>query len=460
VLFYAGITLDGQRIGTLVMRSDLQELESRFLGGASIMVVVMLASVVVAWLVASRLQRVISRPILNLAQVTRAVAKKADYSLRAVRQSDDEIGWMTEDFNKMLEQIQARDAQLRASEQQFRQLAESIREVFWMSDPAKERMIYVSPGYEEIWGRSCASLYASARAWVEAIHPEDRERVLQAALTQQVSGQYDEEYRIVRPDGSNRWIRDRGFPVRDEAGKVYRIAGIAEDVTERKELEKRLLEVTDRAQARIGQDIHDGLSQQLVGASFNVALLKQDLAAGETPRMERADKVAGLLDHAIAQARDLARGLYPVKLETEGLLSALQELAVNVAGRSMVSCEVECADSIAVDSPAAAMHLYRIAQEAVNNAVKHARPKRIVIGLADEREKIRLTVLDDGVGLTAQPPGRPGMGLHIMKYRATMIGGTLTIEPGVAGGTIVSCIFEPRGLKKSVAQEVPWKGTQ
>lgn len=453
VLFYHPITFEGRTIGTLVLRSDLHELESRFLAGASILVVVMLASVLVALLLATRLQRIISRPILELAQVARAVANKRDYSLRAARESEDEIGLLTESFNQMLAQIQAQDAELRASEKRFRQLTESIREVFWVSDLAKNQIIYVSPGYEEIWGRSCVSLYATPRDWVEAIHAEDRERVLLAARNDQVSGRYDEEYRVVRTDGSIRWIHDRGFPVRDEAGTVYRIAGIAEDVTERKELEKRLLEVTDREQARIGQDIHDGLGQQLVGVAFNVELLKEDLSAEAQPGVERANKIAALLSNAIAQARNLARGLYPIKLETEGLLSALQELAVNVSTEFAVGCEVECTQPVAVPDAAVAMHLYRIAQEAVNNALKHARARRIVICLATEGEKVRLKVSDDGVGMAVGTPSGPGMGLHIMKYRAAMIGGTLSVQPGDPGGTIISCVFEAKCLKENPIQE-------
>jgi len=129
---------------------------------------------------------------------------------------------------------------LQSSEERFRQLADNIREVFWMSDPGKNNIIYVSPAYEEIWGRTCQSLYDCPRDWVEAIHPDDRNRVLEAALTKQVSGQYDEVYRIVRPDGAIRWIQDRGFPVHDEAGKVYRTVGIAEDITGRKQVEEAL----------------------------------------------------------------------------------------------------------------------------------------------------------------------------------------------------------------------------
>jgi PAS domain S-box-containing protein len=126
------------------------------------------------------------------------------------------------------------DEKLRASELRFRQVVEHIREVFWMSDLAKNQIHYVSPAYEEVWGRSCASLYDSPRDWVEAIHPDDRDRVLRAALTKQVGGDYHEVYRIIRPDGAIRWIDDRGFPVRDESGGVYRVVGIAEDITARK----------------------------------------------------------------------------------------------------------------------------------------------------------------------------------------------------------------------------------
>lgn len=136
----------------------------------------------------------------------------------------------------------------RESQERFCQLAENIREVFWMTDPEKSRMIYISPAYEGIWGRTCESLYASPRSWLDTIHPDDRDRVLQAALTKQISGAYDEEYRIVRPDGSTRWIWDRAFPIRDVSGHVYRITGIAEDITERKQAEQALQQAYDETE--------------------------------------------------------------------------------------------------------------------------------------------------------------------------------------------------------------------
>ena len=137
------------------------------------------------------------------------------------------------------EQKQAQE-ELAESEFRFRQLTENITEVFWLTDPFKSEMLYISAAYEKIWGRSCQALYASPRDWVEAIHPEDRRRVLEAAIAKQARGDYDEEYRIVRPDASTRWIRDRAFPVSDSEGRVYRIAGVAEDITERKQAEDKI----------------------------------------------------------------------------------------------------------------------------------------------------------------------------------------------------------------------------
>jgi PAS domain S-box-containing protein len=130
---------------------------------------------------------------------------------------------------------------LRESEERFRQLAENITEsVFWMSEPKAARLLYVSPAYERIWGRSCESLYGNFMEWLEAIHPEDRQRVQSVFFEQALWGNYDEEYRIVRPDGSLRWIRDRGFPIVNDSGEPYRVVGIAEDITARKRSEEEL----------------------------------------------------------------------------------------------------------------------------------------------------------------------------------------------------------------------------
>jgi PAS domain S-box-containing protein len=131
------------------------------------------------------------------------------------------------------------EAALRQSEELFRQIAENIGEVFWMTDPQKNQMLYISPAYEQIWGRTRESLYAHPASFIEAIHPEDRPRVL-AALERQAHGTYNEEYRVVQPNGPIRWVQDRAFPIRDATGGIYRIAGIAADITERRQAEAAL----------------------------------------------------------------------------------------------------------------------------------------------------------------------------------------------------------------------------
>ena len=137
--------------------------------------------------------------------------------------------------------LAATNAALRESEQRLRQLTENISEVFWMRDLAQNQVLYVSPAYETLWGRTCRSLYDCPQSWLEAIHPEDRERVQQAALARRAEGIYDEEFRIVRPDGTMRWVRDRAFPVRDSAGLADQVVGVARDVTVHKEAEAEKL---------------------------------------------------------------------------------------------------------------------------------------------------------------------------------------------------------------------------
>jgi signal transduction histidine kinase len=161
----------------------------------------------------------------------------------------------------------------------------------------------------------------------------------------------------------------------------------------------------------------------------------------------RAAKITALLDSVITQARNLSHALYPVNLAGDGLGVALRGLAGSISQGSEVVCEAECAESVYIRDHAVATHLYRIAQEAVQNAIKHAEPTRIVIRLCQEGETIHLSVIDNGLGIHENGERRLGMGLSIMKYRMSMTGGRLEIERGPCGGTIISCTFQQKKTK-------------
>ena len=628
---------------------------------------------------------------------------------------------------------------LRDSEERFRQVVENIDEVFWMSDVAKNKMLFISAGYERIWGQTRASLYASPRRWLAAIHPQDRARVLQAALRKQIRGDYDEEYRIVRPDGTQRWIRDRAFPIRDAAGTVYRIAGVAEDITarrqeeqrrqlqcevarllataetlavtvpkllravamafdwavgefwevtgkpeklrvvqvwhapgaklaafvkhsqklafglfdglpgrvlssrrpewipalaeypeflrqraaaraglrsavafpilvnqhalgvmafltrgtvepdaglgelfaslgsqigqfmerrraeealreahefskqvvdsaaagiivcdragrfvvwnpfmeqltghrasellgrradevlpvlggahfrkmfhdalagavfeaadisfdfpetgkrgwlaarfapwrdarrdivgvivtvreitERRQLESELLEITDREQRRIGHDLHDGLGQQLTALEMKCFLLQEDLAAADlAPRretlQEQTRQISRALRECVTVTRSLAHGLAPAAIQSDGLSGALERLARDAHVPGQLECRLVSDGPVTITDPQTAKHLYRIAQEAVNNALKHARMRHLEIQLTRAPDGLRLQIKDDGRGLPKRQKARSGMGLEVMRHRAHVIGAALEIDSQPGRGVTVTC---------------------
>jgi two-component system cell cycle sensor histidine kinase/response regulator CckA len=163
-------------------------------------------------------------------------------AMQAVRLVQQQVRLRRANRELAAESIQHKHAEQAraASEERFRELAETIDEVFWMTDVEKRRMLYISPAYERIWGRSGEALYANPQAWVEAILPEDRDRVMAAAMQKQTTGDYQEEYRIRRPDGTVRWIYDRAFPVYNARGEVERVVGVARDITERKQAQDEL----------------------------------------------------------------------------------------------------------------------------------------------------------------------------------------------------------------------------
>jgi hypothetical protein len=288
-------------------------------------------------------------------------------------------------------------------------------------------------GYEpgELIGKSVAVL----NAWPEAETARFNQQVVRAARRNRL---WIGEYQNRRKDGTL-FTSEARISLLDLGGQVHYVT-VQQDITDRKRLERQILEISDREQARIGQDIHDGLCQHLVSLAFDANSLQQRLTAQRRPEAETAQRLADLLDQTISESRQLSRGLFPVRLEKEGLAPALDELAKATRDRLKLRCRFEGKGPGALENSTIATHLYRIAQEALTNAVKHSRAQSVRISLRDNAGQLELRVEDDGAGFSpgAQKQSK-GLGLHIMEYRARMVGGSLHLKPGRRGGTVVSC---------------------
>nr|NIL98898.1 PAS domain-containing protein [Planctomycetales bacterium]NIP71073.1 PAS domain-containing protein [Planctomycetales bacterium] len=252
-------------------------------------------------------------------------------------------------------------------------------------------------------------------------------------------GQFHLYYRIVRPDHSVRYIYDRASPILDAQGKVYRVAGIAEDVTERKELERELAEATAREQQRIGGELHDNLGQQLTGISLLARGLEHKLADQGSSEAAAARELATNVTVAQQQLRTLIQGLIPVEVHPNGLMAALAQLAAQTQRICGVACILDCAQAVEVSGTATATNLYRIAQESIHNAVRHAKADKIMVRLAREDQTLIMQIRDNGVGMPDRLGEAEGMGLRIMRYRADIVGATLDIRPAEDRGTIITC---------------------
>ncbi len=235
------------------------------------------------------------------------------------------------------------------------------------------------------------------------------------------------------------WLSVTGRPLLDQDRRIMGGVIVLSDISAQKDLERQIAEVSDREQRRIGEDLHDGLCQHLVSTALAARTLTAKLSDRSLPEREDAAEIAELLSESISQAREVARGLYLVPLEAGGLSSALEDLAAQVRSRHHISCEFVGKVSSPILEEATLTGLFRIAQEAVNNAIKHAQAGQILVTLAADEQQIQLSIEDDGAGIHTRLPPAGGMGMHLMNYRARTIGAVLHVGPRAGGGTIVSC---------------------
>jgi PAS domain S-box-containing protein len=357
---------------------------------------------------------------------------------------------------------------VRESEERFRALVDGVSDHAMCMLDRDGRVIGWNAGAERTLGYTRGQV--DGRSFAQFYPPEARERGepadhLRRAAT---AGRDEDEGWRVRGDGTRFWANAVLTPLHGEAlgdsaagaalprrpappgesadGDAAPRRGFAlvvRDITEVKRLEKEVLEASEAEQRRIGQDLHDGLGQELTGLSFLTQNLRRRLADAGRGEAAEADRIAGLIARTIDQTRELARGLSPVEWGSDGLSAALRNLAATVRATYGVPCTAACDADARVEDHVAAVHLYRIAQEALTNAARHAGASAIELGLAADGDDLILTISDNGMGLAPtadRAPGR-GLGLRLMQYRARSIDAGLTVVDRTGGGTTVRCVY-------------------
>ncbi|HNS19505.1 MAG TPA: PAS domain-containing protein [Sedimentisphaerales bacterium] len=390
-----------------------------------------------------------------------------------------------------------RQTALKASEERYSLAQKAANIGCWDWNLATGKLLW-SEQIEPMFGLARGAFPGTYEAFLESVHPEDREGVVNSiSACVDRHENYRIEHRIIWPDGTVRWVAETGDVVRDPNGKAIRMVGVVRDITERvraqieirklnedlerrvlertaelteanehlrlemqrrKYLEKEILGIIEREQTRIGRELHDSLGQQLTGIAIMSKVLQQRLVSRLPEEAARAGELARLTSRAIEETRQLSRGLHPVTLDENGLMAALQSLAASTETVSGVACTFQCDRPVLVRDASVAVHLYRIAQEAVSNAIRHGKARHIAISLAADHRRATLSIINDGRRFPKRPAKKKGMGLQAMGYRAEVIGGILSITQGLAGGTRVTCEFDVgpkrrRGAKKNVATD-------
>jgi signal transduction histidine kinase len=220
-------------------------------------------------------------------------------------------------------------------------------------------------------------------------------------------------------------------------------AELRKEIERRQQLERGILEISEREQRRIGQDLHDSIGQQLAAIKYLISSLEGKLRRKHSLDTAAVSRLTKQLDRAIEDVRGVSRGLHPVAQEPDGLMTAIAELIASVRQTYKISCRFECTAAVPVNDHEAATALYRIIQEAVNNVVRHASAKHLWINLLRDDSGVRLTVRDDGCGLPGDAGKRNGLGIRIMHYRASVLGATLRIGTAPGGGTLLECSWNP-----------------
>lgn len=347
----------------------------------------------------------------------------------------------TKKLGDITQQLKHTEQVLYASEEKYRQLVENADCIILRMD-ARGNITYFNEFAQTFFGYTEQDILGATIVGTIAPKTETTERFFSTIERnlRRYPGRYTTyESENLCKDGRRVWVVWANKIIRDERQKITEILSVGHDITRRRQLEKEILDIAERERKLIGQEMHDSIGQLLTGLAIKGKGLSLKLKGKFPAEAKNALELSRLANQAIALMRDLARMLYPVDIETGGLISALKTLASNSERILDVKCRFSCETPVSVNDLTEAKQLYRIAQEAVTNAAKHGQAKEISIELHSKENVFVMTISNDGQDFTPSFRLKNGLGLKIMEYRATLIGGVLDISKGPKRGMVVTC---------------------
>ena len=386
----------------------------------------------------------------------------------ALPESGDEIEKLSALFDRFMERLeietserQQAESLLRSSQERYRAVMEAAPDPIMVLDLDAE-VLYVNQAFLNLFKWRTEEL-KGREGWRAIVPQEDQERAGHLARRILDGGTVGgiEAVRCAR-DGAERQVVVSGGPFRDGAGNIAGGVVIYRDITEFRKMEREVINADEHERIRIGQDLHDDLAPHLIGIEVMCQVFKKKLSAEKSPHVAEAGKIQHLVSEAITKTRALARGLSPVHLAEEGLQMGLSQLLEMVGLVFGVRCELRWEGGVNLDATTS-VHLYRIVQEALHNAIKHANADNMAVECEGDMETFRIAIIDDGVGM-GNPAEKRGMGMKIMAFRARMIGALLDFSTPPEGGTRVVVTLRnlsfPLSLPRDPLQHPPERHSQ
>jgi two-component system CheB/CheR fusion protein len=360
------------------------------------------------------------------------------------KELDKDLMATNEQLQQEITERKQTDQSLQQTRERFRDFFENAPVGFHIFGPDR-KIIDINDAELEMIGYARDEI-VDKKTWADLILPEQRAEFEEHWRSIVVVGEVRSlNYTLVHKDGHYVDVLLNASARFDENGHLINTRGSVMNITERRRLERELLNIVERERQRTGQELHDSIGQQLTGIALMIEVLSEKLSDKSlAEEVSYAEKTLERIVRAADQTRNLAKGLHPIDLDRHGLASAMRELTVNTEQFFGVSCRLTCNEAVSTKDASVAMNLYRIAQEAITNAVRHGKAKNIKIGLTSEDGWLAMTVENDGLDFAVGPSRGEGMGLRIMRHRAEVINGSLDIRKGANGGTIVTCVLSKR----------------